>query len=286
MLWAETGELSTPLDYGGFKTTATFLRVIWLLERPEQGANATMINLFLVTWSELLDEYSELEMTYPTDRLPAIAGLARVASLVLPGRYLSGIWEKNLSSGLFWAPRRRPMKLVNERCAPSWSWASTSDPIKSAGVGGQNSRITLLQILTSSNGSEILEVSGQIHPCSVSLKPEPKPIVRRRWKDMPDEEDNIPQYTFQPISLEHSNDPQGRPDSNICRFDCERGNQTDFFFLRLECSEAMAFQHCRGLLLNCEKDITSGEVSYTRIGVGWASHSVWHDVQPSFILLK
>jgi hypothetical protein len=178
------------------------------------------------------------------------------------------------------------MKLIEKRCAPSWSWASTSDAIKSAGVGGEISRITLLQIMTSSNGSEVLEVSGQIHPCSVSLQPEAKPIIRRRWKDIPGEEDHIPQYTFQPISLGHPNDVQRGPDRNICRFDCERGNRTEFFFLRLECSESMVFEHCRGLLLNCDKDITSGEVSYTRIGVGWASHSAWHDAQPSSILLK
>jgi hypothetical protein len=229
-----------------------------------------------------------LELTYPRDRLPAIAGLARVASLVFPGRYLSGIWEQTLSSGLLWVPRRRPMTLVEEKCAPSWSWASTTDAIRSAGVSHlpevTDSRISLQQVLTAPNGSEILEVSGQMHECSVSLEPEPKP-PRRRRKDAPEEEDDVLDYRFWPTVSEDSDDPRGRAD-NMCRFDGERGTQTEFFFLRLECSETMAFQHCRGLLLNCEKDDASGQISYTRVAVGWASHPVWHEAPSSVVRLK
>jgi hypothetical protein len=63
-------------------------------------------------------------------------------------------------------------------------------------------------------------------------------------------------------------------------------SDTEFFFLRLQCSETMAFHHCRGLLLNCEKDMASGQISYTRVAVGWASHPVWHEAPGSVVRLK
>jgi hypothetical protein len=81
--------------------------------------NAAAIDNFLRVWSELLEEYSELELTKSTDRLPAITGLARVIALNFPGQYLSRIYERNLLSGLLWVPRRRPMRLGEGKCAPS-----------------------------------------------------------------------------------------------------------------------------------------------------------------------
>lgn len=59
------------------------------------------ISTLLKVWSELLTEYSELKFTFEKDRLPGIRGLARIASLYLPGRYLSGLWG---ACSLKWSP--------------------------------------------------------------------------------------------------------------------------------------------------------------------------------------
>jgi len=62
-------------------------------------------SMFFKSWAELISQYSGLRLTYETDRLPALAGIASVASRIVSGRYLSGIWEADLSSGLLWKPR-------------------------------------------------------------------------------------------------------------------------------------------------------------------------------------
>ena len=223
--------------------------------------------MMLRIWSELIDQYSALELTYAKDRLPAIEGVA---------------------SGLLWVSIKRSMMLIKEKCAPSWSWANTVNAVRS-GCSSFNptvtkSRITLNGVLDSPNEPQILMIMGQIQCCSVSVEPEPKPAKGRRDKT-PEEEDDINDYSFRPNYPDESDDPYGRT-HNICRFDRERGTQTEFFFLLLECSEHLQMLHCRGLLLNCEKDNFAGQTSYARAGIGWASHPVWHKARTSLVRLE
>jgi hypothetical protein len=67
-------------------------------------------------------DYSKRDITKATDRLIAVAGLARHVATVVGSRYLAGLWENSVFHGLLWWPstqrRHKPY------CAPSWSWAS------------------------------------------------------------------------------------------------------------------------------------------------------------------
>jgi hypothetical protein len=67
-------------------------------------------------------DYSKRDITKATDRLVAVAGLARHVATVAGSRYLAGLWEDSVLHGLLWWPsiqrRHKPY------CAPSWSWAS------------------------------------------------------------------------------------------------------------------------------------------------------------------
>ncbi|KIJ31912.1 hypothetical protein M422DRAFT_266414 [Sphaerobolus stellatus SS14] len=70
-----------------------------------------------------VEDYSLLDMTYESDRLPALAGLASRFANYFPKneRYLAGLWESNLVRDLLWGtggPRR------GKTSGPSWSWAS------------------------------------------------------------------------------------------------------------------------------------------------------------------
>ncbi|KAH7115593.1 heterokaryon incompatibility protein-domain-containing protein, partial [Dactylonectria macrodidyma] len=80
--------------------------------------------LFFRAWSDLVQEYSTLQLKYESDRLPALAGIADIASRIISDQYLSGIWKANLSSGLLWNPTKYPVKLSGVAGVPSWSWAS------------------------------------------------------------------------------------------------------------------------------------------------------------------
>lgn len=85
-------------------------------------------------WWKLVVEYSWLELTNPSDKLPAISGLARLFPKL--GMYWAGMWSNELPSSLLW--REEPsvgsceMKKAGNvvSVAPSWSWASARNPLQ------------------------------------------------------------------------------------------------------------------------------------------------------------
>lgn len=87
-------------------------------------------------WSTLVEEYSRRQLTYLTDRLPALDGLARLVSNEINAGYHFGHWEDQTLKLLWWKHLGR---VVNGRSqhtrqetyrAPSWSWASVNGGIK------------------------------------------------------------------------------------------------------------------------------------------------------------
>ncbi|KAI1177682.1 heterokaryon incompatibility protein-domain-containing protein, partial [Nemania sp. FL0916] len=87
-------------------------------------------------WMTLTKDYSWLTLAYPTDKFPALSGLAAYFHSLLGSddQYLAGLWKKDLHRQLFWRPindeRRifeelfRPRHSIQQFIAPSWSWAS------------------------------------------------------------------------------------------------------------------------------------------------------------------
>ncbi|KAF8962319.1 heterokaryon incompatibility protein-domain-containing protein, partial [Flammula alnicola] len=81
-------------------------------------------------WRTIVEDVSLLDLTYESDRLPALSGLAYRFAEYLPKneRYLAGLWEGDLARDLLWesggsqqtAGPTRERKMT----APSWSWAS------------------------------------------------------------------------------------------------------------------------------------------------------------------
>ena len=90
-------------------------------------------------WYWLVFQYGHRSVTYDKDRLPAIAGLARMIGEALQDRYLAGLWKGDLHHGLTWQSRGymlsrgleayiRDIKKRNY-IAPSWSWAACPNVI-------------------------------------------------------------------------------------------------------------------------------------------------------------
>lgn len=50
----------------------------------------------------LVEEYTKKQLTYPKDRLPALAGLAKLYSESLNEAYLAGLWENHLIYQMLW----------------------------------------------------------------------------------------------------------------------------------------------------------------------------------------
>ncbi|CAM1507525.1 Fc.00g071660.m01.CDS01 [Cosmosporella sp. VM-42] len=75
-------------------------------------------------WRDLVVNYSQKSISHKTDGLPAMAGLATKWSNELTGRYLAGLWEKDLLDGLRWRPDENDSGKEPQYIAPSWSWLS------------------------------------------------------------------------------------------------------------------------------------------------------------------
>jgi hypothetical protein len=78
-------------------------------------------------WDSLVTMYSDKQVTLSQDRLPALAGLARLFHKVLQDDYMSGMWRKGFPESMTWHQRglRIPSRRSQpEYIAPSWSWAS------------------------------------------------------------------------------------------------------------------------------------------------------------------
>ena len=85
--------------------------------------------------------YSKRSATKATDRLIAVAGLARRAANTIKSRYVAGLWENHVLEGLLWEQNTDyKVQLSKTHCAPSWSWASWQGGTrwKSLGEGHEN----------------------------------------------------------------------------------------------------------------------------------------------------
>ncbi|KAL6170021.1 hypothetical protein ACJQWK_03016 [Exserohilum turcicum] len=81
----------------------------------------------LQLWSCIITEYTARHLTYDSDRLIAVASIAKALSPTLQSGYIAGQWTFS-TLGLLWYPSdssrcRRP-RLAQGQIVPSWSWAS------------------------------------------------------------------------------------------------------------------------------------------------------------------
>ena len=81
-------------------------------------------------WHRIVEQYSALNLTKETDRLPALSGLAQRASSVL-GNYVAGLWSKTLVSNLMWRVNKLDMKhgRPSKHNGASWSWVSVTGTV-------------------------------------------------------------------------------------------------------------------------------------------------------------
>ncbi|KLU86475.1 hypothetical protein MAPG_05487 [Magnaporthiopsis poae ATCC 64411] len=67
-------------------------------------------------------------ITYPSDKLPAISGIAQICHPLFGGDYLAGIWSTDILYGLAWYVGREigeeSIARTGPYRAPTWSWAS------------------------------------------------------------------------------------------------------------------------------------------------------------------
>ena len=81
-----------------------------------------------IRWRAIINAYSELDLTYETDRLPAIGAIVeREMRFRKDDTYIAGMWVSTLLTDLLWKTDRNPERglprLSNSN--PTWSWSSS-----------------------------------------------------------------------------------------------------------------------------------------------------------------
>ena len=97
----------------------------------KQGARDAWKHDVLNYWKNIIEVYMQLELSYPADVLPAIAGCAQVLAEHLKFRYVAGMWREMLATDLLWyvtptKARETVKPRPKDSMAPSWSWASVA----------------------------------------------------------------------------------------------------------------------------------------------------------------
>lgn len=107
------------------------------LRSPEWGSMDRILSL----WYQLVTEYVPRQLTFESDKLAAISGVAQKVGQLMrvigsEDEYVSGFWKIDLWNGLYWKvrgfgpPRSKhnpwPPKSHN---FPSWSWCSMNRPL-------------------------------------------------------------------------------------------------------------------------------------------------------------
>lgn len=96
-------------------------------------------------WNGLLWAYGTRKLTRPTDKLPAMSGLARLFEQRFRAEYVTGLWSNALIEGLAWQGLGDRKAMDNgEYIGPSWSWVSYAGI---AATGLQESWIDTAEVL-------------------------------------------------------------------------------------------------------------------------------------------
>lgn len=117
-------------DFSAQRTTSDVplrLKTIFAkLDYPEATSLVEVHDL----WLSLISEYSRLKLTYETDRLPALSGIAtRFSQFFLAkgcsdDEYLAGMWRSDLIRSLIWSRNQGLTRHFPKPSPPTWSWAS------------------------------------------------------------------------------------------------------------------------------------------------------------------
>jgi hypothetical protein len=167
-------------------------------------------------WYELLEDFSSRFLSYESDKLPALSGLASTFTESFGrSRYLAGIWTSHMSSALLWkttlGSEPSPHSAFQPRRAmlyrgPTWSWVSVDsfisyesqrltrgdssrpeESIGSYGYGVFEIIDSELQLASRDQFGAIsaasLQLKGCILPLQFFLRPMRKPLYIRRWDE-------------------------------------------------------------------------------------------------------
>ena len=167
----------------------------------QQKRNARSLNGYYV-WSRLLEKYSKTTISFPTDRLVALSGLAQIMANALEDDYVAGLWKSILPSQLLWRVGQwtpasifdageEPDTALQDRAnpsalrvhlAPSWSWASVEGAISTSRPSRKGSLVDIMPLRIGDGASTtglrlpgleptMLIITGDLHVATLKYAP-------------------------------------------------------------------------------------------------------------------
>ncbi|KAG4438505.1 hypothetical protein IFR05_006028 [Cadophora sp. M221] len=124
-------------------------------------------------WFNAIEKYSCLQLTYYSDRLIAISGIAKQFAMTqgaILGEYFGGVWSNSLPIALLWTCENgEPVHArPTPSYAPTWSWASVSSTIQQPSRAGITE--VLLEILGTASTPMGPDIYGQLKSCHVKVR--------------------------------------------------------------------------------------------------------------------
>ena len=134
----------------------------------------------LLRWFMLLRTYGQLNLVEATDKLPALANIARSYQAILNDEYVAGCWKKQLVESLCWQSLH--CKPAGLHRAPSWSWASV-DGIPGMQFHGRTWE-SLVTIHNTHVELEGLDPFGKVKEAWINLEAPLMPLTLAKSQDV------------------------------------------------------------------------------------------------------
>jgi hypothetical protein len=121
-------------------------------------------------WNDLLGQYSRRNLSWESDKLPALSGLARVFQGRYGDDYIAGLWRSQIIEGMCWQcveQQGTEHIRTKEYRAPSWSWASVIGLFSITPIGGWTDLVEIVDVKVDVMG---LNPHGQVTAGKLELR--------------------------------------------------------------------------------------------------------------------
>lgn len=152
-------------------------------------------------WYSLLWNFGAREMTRPSDKFPAISGIARLFAERLDDEYVAGLWRGSLIEGLLW--QGLGVRRVKEYRAPSWSWASVDGIAATSNWSKQEPLADILDCKVELKGKNVF---GEVKSGWIKMR---APLVPLTLDERIDPEGTGVPYDNNPIVRTEKGSPKG-----------------------------------------------------------------------------
>jgi len=158
--------------YSGFRSLSTDLLCeafgnfseLIPMERRTRGSKYDLWQL----WRSIINIYTDCDLTYPSDKLVALSGIAKIMEQVLDDEYCAGLWKSRIATELGWRPLQPLSQNESDTYrAPSWSWACRDGAIEPGYA--QKDMISLIDVIQCEVQTATSDRTGAVTGCTLRL---------------------------------------------------------------------------------------------------------------------